>query len=132
MIKKLVFAILLVLFSAQLIAQSRLGVKKEKLLDELKYSGYTVEYKRTSFGVPYIKVKSSLANVIYYFDETSICKMCIIFPHDAKGLKYFKDQYNKNYTPASSTKWISTSNGVKAIVELVYTKKGGYFFVWHE
>jgi len=129
-----VMLVLMIFFAVNnktLKAQSRLGSTAAEIRKEFSDSEFKLESGYTSDYTYYIKIKTSIATVIYYFDSKYICNLCMIIPDDQGSLNFYVEYYNNNYVIISSVKWKMYSEYGISNIELNFLDEGGYYFVWY-
>lgn len=112
--KKLILTLTLFVISLTSFSQARVHYTESQIRKEFNNSKFETSY--TDGGVKFIyKVDENVATY-YYFDNESICYMCMMIPLKQGGLNYFVEDYNSKYVIVSDTEWkFYNQNGIMYI-----------------
>jgi hypothetical protein len=126
MIKFLV--IISLLYSTTTFSQVRLNYSKSEIVSE--FSEYKFRIQEFEYeGLDAVTIFTERVNLLYLFNSNNICKVSILIPHTQQDLKYFIEEYNREYVVMSDTEWKMYSNGNVSTIELIYTQ-GKQAFRW--
>ena len=128
---KNILILLMLLVSAPIFAQSRLGTSLDSIKAEFTAMDSRVTLEKANSGRPLLKIEMGNGIVIYYFDDNNKCDETVIQPSSLGGLNSYVERYNKNYVIISGNAWRAYMSNFAADIELIYPKgKVLPFFMW--
>ena len=107
-------------------SQMAIGHSKSEILQ--RYSREEIVNSVDKDGLNQSTFQTENMLVIYYFNESDICKETIICPLNFYALKVYKDKFNKEYKTIDSNNWTFYRQNILHFV--TYTNIDTYGMFW--